>query len=702
VLNASDPATFLSVRELKRSIQESKKPLVLWIGAGVSKWLGYPLWKELAHDLRREFFRYVDGFDKAEALKLIGENSLPHFFQYCRGLDRARYHRLLSSAFLPRPESALYQRFVEELGKITPLHILTTNIDEALEQRFPIAVFQRSDLSGCIEQLQGGKSFIAKLHGSRSAIETAVFTHEDYEKLKLESAYRSSLSHIFAMGTVLFLGYSVSDQYVVNLLTDNAKDMSLFGAGPHFVVSSEFKGTSSLRPIMYSLQRFPDHRAALTVLDIIRQVREGAAKTSVRVTPQLHQSDISAPQLGTKTAYFISDFLPPGTWINSGTAELAKESGLKAEMTWGLGFNNAEVPSAVSTAPYDLVVGLICFDFVYFPLSAVDKVHALLGSEFFWQLAQPEIIRFVHLQHEPVVMSTEDSIMGDVGLVTVNDPSGKPQTPGYHIRRLLVAAPGSESIAEKLFLDFEKKVIVFGEAGKIDLAGLVRASLMMPDVAGLLGIGEAILPSQIPKWLTFPCLRMAHLIHTGAVCDTLGIQAAKIPFGGPRLASAAFGVQPAAESANQCASYVLSGTFNADLGAALTSQPGILRDILRFRETAEGEAFRREVHDQLQTDKANEFSASINAGLAKNIPIRVLQEARDKLSSLVTENIKISPVPAVWTNTFQSDNSTRLWRLRSRAMLLDLAKKRGIGKDDPCICGSGDNLRLCCMLPLRG
>src|SRR5436309_4697157 len=53
MLNATDQATFLSVRELRRSVQEAQKPLVYWIGAGASKWLNYPLWKELARQLRR-------------------------------------------------------------------------------------------------------------------------------------------------------------------------------------------------------------------------------------------------------------------------------------------------------------------------------------------------------------------------------------------------------------------------------------------------------------------------------------------------------------------------------------------------------------------------------------------------------------------------------------------------------------------------
>src|SRR5882724_10439788 len=159
MLNSTDQATFLSVRELRHSIQEAEKPLVFWIGAGASKWLDYPLWKELARQLRREFSKFVQGFDNEQAHKLIEANSFSRLFQQCRHLDQARYYRFLSNAFLPLPETALYTRFTEALGRTTPLQVLTTNIDEALEQRFPnAAVYQRSDISGCLEQLQGRKS----------------------------------------------------------------------------------------------------------------------------------------------------------------------------------------------------------------------------------------------------------------------------------------------------------------------------------------------------------------------------------------------------------------------------------------------------------------------------------------------------------------------------------------------------------------
>jgi SIR2-like protein len=402
MLNADDQGTFRSIRELKLVVQESKRPLIFWVGAGASKWLGYPLWCEVASNLRREFFKFVAGFDNTEALELIKTRSFPRFFQRCWD-----------------PETPLYRRFTDALGKITPTRILTTNVDEALEQRFPtVGVFQRSDFSGCIEPLQTGKSFIAKLHGSRSSIGSTIFTDEDYEELRADATYISTLRTIFALGTVVFLGYGVTDQYVIDLLSDNARDMSLFGAGPHFVVSSDFKGTAPFRTINYSLRRFADHRAALTVIDLICQIEARKAELSTRAEGSNGHPVARPVPLGAKSAYFISDFMPPGTWNNSITAQFAPRSGVTAEMTVGLGFTHDEVPFRESTAPQDLVVGLACFDVVYFPLSALYKVLVLLG-DILWQLVQADVIRFIHLRHEPAIISVDGALMGDVGLVSI-------------------------------------------------------------------------------------------------------------------------------------------------------------------------------------------------------------------------------------------------------------------------------------------
>jgi hypothetical protein len=69
--------------------------------------------------------------------------------------------------------------------------------------------------------------------------------------------------------------------------------------------------------------------------------------------------------------------------------------------------------------------------------------------------------------------------------------------------------------------------------------------------------------------------------------------------------------------------------------------------------------------------------------------------------TLLTEKLSNSPIPGVWTESTHSDDMTKLWRIRSGRLLQELADKRNIGANDPCICGSGDKLRLCCVLPLR-
>jgi len=193
---------------------------------------------------------------------------------------------------------------------------------------------------------------------------------------------------------------------------------------------------------------------------------------------------------------------------------------------------------------------------------------------------------------------------------------------------------------------------------------------------------------------------MAHLVHTGAICSKLEIQAAKVPFGGTQLVSAAFGVQLGTEWAERVASYGITGRFDTNLGALIIQNPQLLQNILRFRRSSEGKSFRKEIGETLKREPGAEFTASVNAGIERNISSNILQRGHDKFQSLMTDSAKFTPVPVVWGDLLHSDNSTKLWRRKSYRMLLDMCQKRGIRKEDPCICGSGEKLRLCCLRPL--
>jgi len=704
MLNASDLETVVSLRRLQDVVTTATRPLIFWIGAGSSRWLGYPSWKDLTLGIRRDFWCNVPGFDNRRALELLNKEDFPAVFQMCKDLDTPRYHRFIAETFVPRSPTGTYRRLISLLAEVGPLFMLTTNVDESLEHHVStVATVQRSDLSRCVDLLQKQAGFVAKLHGSVSSVTSTIFTTTDYDSLVDDESYIQALKYIFTGCTVVFLGYGVRDSYVIRLLSQDAAERALFGAGPHFVVTNDTVAISSLHRIQYETRLNPDHKAALSVLDLIRQARvsSGVSQVTAPETTGPTQRVVSLAVPPGRSAYYISDFIPPGLWQTSQDISAEGESGA-IEASVGLGFTNDEVVSPVSTALHDMVVGLICFDYVYLPFSALGAVHDSLGSELFWEFVRLDVLRFIHNHAKIGILFRKGEAIGGIaniigGTRTGPEPAPMPEL----IRAILTPAPGKDAEAARLFTTLEEKTAIYGRNVELDLPSLVRSSLLMPNVSRLLGIGDAILPTQSPRWLRFPYLRLAHLVQTAAICAEYGIQASKVPFGGTVLTAAAFGVQTPGLQADDLASYVSSGEYNSDLGALVYNDPSVMKSILHFRSSADGEAFRKSTSEALATEDGRVFDASVNAGLSRLIPIDILQRARDRLLTLMTGTSRITPVRAVWSSSVLTDSSTKYWRARSQKILLEMCKVRGIGKDDPCICGSGDKMRLCCLPPLR-
>jgi hypothetical protein len=247
MLNASDEKTVISLRTLRDVVRDGFRPIVFWVGAGASKWAGYQSWKELALAIRKDFSLNVAGFDNTKALELLDKADFPGVFQICKRINQARYHSFIAKTFVPRPSTNVYTRFVELLSEIKPLFIVTTNVDEQLESNLPQCItVQSSDLSRCVDLLAAKTCFVAKLHGTVSAIASTVFASDEYDALLHNESYQDSLRYIFMGCTVVFIGYSVRDDYVIKLLNHNAKTQSLFGPGPHFVVTNDQVSVDSL------------------------------------------------------------------------------------------------------------------------------------------------------------------------------------------------------------------------------------------------------------------------------------------------------------------------------------------------------------------------------------------------------------------------------------------------------------------------
>jgi len=210
MLDGNDKETLYAIRQLEELVATAAKPVVLWVGAGASAWCEYPLWRDVAAAFDAQFAKFEAGYSRLRAHDALSTGDHLSVFQICSETNRARYNNLLAETFAARPVTALFRRFIDALKRISPLHVLTTNIDEQLEQNLPgVVTIQASDLERCIDLLRRNESFVCKLHGTVSQIESAIFTTSEYAQLLENSAYQALLSHVFRESTVVFIGYGL-------------------------------------------------------------------------------------------------------------------------------------------------------------------------------------------------------------------------------------------------------------------------------------------------------------------------------------------------------------------------------------------------------------------------------------------------------------------------------------------------------------
>jgi hypothetical protein len=85
----------LALDELVRLRGSSERPLVFWIGAGVSSWAGIKRWDELAQTMRSEFLRTESTFEKELSWQWLDQKAFPSLFGHCDKVSPTRYRRIL-------------------------------------------------------------------------------------------------------------------------------------------------------------------------------------------------------------------------------------------------------------------------------------------------------------------------------------------------------------------------------------------------------------------------------------------------------------------------------------------------------------------------------------------------------------------------------------------------------------------------------
>lgn len=229
-----------NIRQLE-SVLHSQTGPYLFVGAGLSRRYGsLPDWRGLLCEFAvftnhsiEYYMSKADG-NLAAAARYIAEEYFDVWWNSEEYLDSVnRYRGLVTSKYAPlkievskyiseklaeNEVSATLQEEFEAFSKIQVDAIVTTNYDDLLSQVFPdFRVFVGQD--ELIFANPQGVAEIYQIHGSVNSPETLVLTDLDYEDFNSRNAYLAAkLITVFMEHPVIFMGYSLSDPNVIQIL----------------------------------------------------------------------------------------------------------------------------------------------------------------------------------------------------------------------------------------------------------------------------------------------------------------------------------------------------------------------------------------------------------------------------------------------------------------------------------------------------
>lgn len=200
-----------------------------FIGAGVSINAGCKGWDYIPSELEKAAQDILtanptllpEGLSKQQKIRILGEELI-------KSGKSHEYERILRAALSCKPADVQgkYLTLVSAIKRIFGFSgiMLTTNIDNCLdltpqfspENKYP-PLFRSVDQFKIIKLSQGG---LYHIHGHYSELMKAAFTDVAYKERYDQLSFENFLCHIFKAYTVLFIGYSFSDDPLMNIIAE--------------------------------------------------------------------------------------------------------------------------------------------------------------------------------------------------------------------------------------------------------------------------------------------------------------------------------------------------------------------------------------------------------------------------------------------------------------------------------------------------
>lgn len=221
--------SYIIPNQLKTAIKEKK--LILFIGAGLSSNAGLPLWKDIV-SLTLDH----PNIEKGEGYKAALNQGL---FTPLEILDKIKNHnkREIYTTFEKETSVKKESDIHKNLSKISR-KIITTNYDCLIEDNTNIEKIDTNSVYK-LQKLDDADEFVLKIHGCTSAIDNAVIFTADYKNLYEENGLaKFQLTKILSTHHCLFIGYSLSDHYLVELF-DSLNGIYEGLGKEHYIISTE-------------------------------------------------------------------------------------------------------------------------------------------------------------------------------------------------------------------------------------------------------------------------------------------------------------------------------------------------------------------------------------------------------------------------------------------------------------------------------
>ena len=216
----------MSVQRLFEIIR--KEDAVLWVGAGFSKYAGYPTGDELA----KKIYNHLTDEEKQEIRETNTLQEISQAFINNRGTRHPLIEILREEFAYKIPNNTKYHDILSTIPHIKT--IITTNYDNLFENAYGInAVKIVSDHD--ITKIDENKTAVIKIHGDFTDEKSLVISQTDYASF-INSGFSSLIWNLViervSTKSVIFLGYSMDDfnslailEKMVNSLGNSKKEM---------------------------------------------------------------------------------------------------------------------------------------------------------------------------------------------------------------------------------------------------------------------------------------------------------------------------------------------------------------------------------------------------------------------------------------------------------------------------------------------